>query len=418
MDIEYIIIQAGGMGTRLGALTANRPKALVPVNNLPIIFHLFQKYRDKKFIVIGDYKYHVLDRYLRNFASADYLLIRSEEKGNAAGIRDALEFIPGNTGFMLIWCDLILSEAYDVPKKDAACYVGISKSFPCSWRLKDGVLEKVSSTENGVAGCFVIDKKERLSKLPAGGSFTGWLKEQDIPLTPMDMYDSHEVGTPEDIREIDPGDNRCRPYNHMEFLEDKVIKTGLTPEGKNLIDRECRWYERVSEYGFDGIPRIYSLNPLTMERIHGVNIFRSTLNDAEKKQTIDRLVAALEQLHGYETAAPDYMGLQEDYFTKTIKRINGIRDVIPFNNEPYIMINNRRCRNVFLFQDALQTEVRDHLFDAQFGPIHGDCTLTNTMIDASGKIYYIDARGYFGKREKHLLYRQNFPIPQYLPQKV
>jgi hypothetical protein len=32
-------------------------------------------------------------------------------------------------------------------------------------------------------------------------------------------------------------------------------------------------------------------------------------------------------------------------------------------------------------------------------PIHGDCQLTNTMIDKSGRIYFIDARGYFGKSE-------------------
>ena len=63
-DIKYIIVQAGGKGTRMENLTRNKPKALVPVNNLPIIMHLFRKYSDKKFIVIGDYKYDVLKKYL------------------------------------------------------------------------------------------------------------------------------------------------------------------------------------------------------------------------------------------------------------------------------------------------------------------------------------------------------------------
>lgn len=65
--MEYIIVQAGGKGTRMQQLTANKPKALVPVDNLPIIFHLFKKYPDKKFIVIGDYKYDVLRKYLEAF---------------------------------------------------------------------------------------------------------------------------------------------------------------------------------------------------------------------------------------------------------------------------------------------------------------------------------------------------------------
>ena len=67
MDLNYIIVQAGGKGSRMERLTRNKPKALVPVNNLPMIFHLFKKFPDKKFIIIGDYKFDVLKRYLKEF---------------------------------------------------------------------------------------------------------------------------------------------------------------------------------------------------------------------------------------------------------------------------------------------------------------------------------------------------------------
>ena len=73
--MNYIIVQAGGKGSRMQILTRNKPKALVPVNNLPMIFHLFRKYPEKKFIVIGDYKYDVLEHYLREFADVDYKLV-------------------------------------------------------------------------------------------------------------------------------------------------------------------------------------------------------------------------------------------------------------------------------------------------------------------------------------------------------
>lgn len=68
MDLKYIVVQAGGKGSRMERLTRNKPKALVPVNNLPMIFHLFKKFQDKKFIVIGDYKFDVLKKYLYIFA--------------------------------------------------------------------------------------------------------------------------------------------------------------------------------------------------------------------------------------------------------------------------------------------------------------------------------------------------------------
>ena len=65
MNTDYIIVQAGGKGTRMEHLTVNKPKTLVPINNLPMLFHMFRKYPDKRFIIIGDYKYEVLKKYLK-----------------------------------------------------------------------------------------------------------------------------------------------------------------------------------------------------------------------------------------------------------------------------------------------------------------------------------------------------------------
>lgn len=62
--MKYIIVQAGGKGTRLKHLTKNKPKALVPIDNLPMLFHLFKKYPDKRFIIIADYHREVLREYL------------------------------------------------------------------------------------------------------------------------------------------------------------------------------------------------------------------------------------------------------------------------------------------------------------------------------------------------------------------
>lgn len=387
MYIGYIVVQAGGEGTRLGAMTKNRPKAIVPVNNRPIIFHLFEKYPQAKYIIIGDYKYEVMERYLRNFAKVDYLLVRAEGKGNVAGVRKALEFLPQDTPFMLLWSDLLLSEDWQLPEEIHECHVGVFKDLPCSWRMENGVLEKKATERNGVAGCFVFDKKERLEEVPKEGSFTGWLAGSRLPLTAMDMSGTKEAGTLKALQAMDSGENRCRPYNHMEFAGNKVIKTGLTEEAKKLIDREVNWYKKVSEYGFDGIPKIHALSPLTMERIDGDNIFKAELDDNQKRLAIDRLVEALDRLHHYEQAAPDYLGLQEDYYTKTLNRLHSIREVLPFANNQYIVINGKPCRNVLQFEDKFEESVRKNLFDAEFGPIHGDCTLTNTLIDKQGKIY-------------------------------
>ena len=136
--MNYIIVQAGGKGSRMQILTRNKPKALVPVNNLPMIFHLFRKYPEKKFIVIGDYKYDVLEYYLREFADVDYKLVcGSGHQGTCAGLKEALAYIPDNERFMLIWCDLVLPDEYEIPES-ANNIIGISKDFYCRWKYENG----------------------------------------------------------------------------------------------------------------------------------------------------------------------------------------------------------------------------------------------------------------------------------------
>ena len=45
-----IIIQAGGRGSRLRHFTWNKPKCLVSFEGKPVIFHLFEKFKDPIFI--------------------------------------------------------------------------------------------------------------------------------------------------------------------------------------------------------------------------------------------------------------------------------------------------------------------------------------------------------------------------------
>ena len=114
MNIEYILVQAGGKGTRLGRLTKNKPKCLVPVDNRPMIFHLFDRFPQAKFVIIGDYLFDVLDRYLYAFADVKYFTVKTGEAGTCAGIGAALECIPSSQPFMLIWSDLNLKNEGDL----------------------------------------------------------------------------------------------------------------------------------------------------------------------------------------------------------------------------------------------------------------------------------------------------------------
>lgn len=395
MDIEFIIVQAGGKGTRLMPLTKNRPKALVPVENMPLLFHLFQKYPDKKYVIIGDYKFDALQRYLETYATVNYMLIRSVGEGNAAGIKSALSLIPEHAAFMLIWSDLLLSEDFDPMLLPTGNYIGVTNRYACSWRYESGKLEKVSVQRNGVAGCFLFRSKEVLSELPEQGSFTKYLQTLPVSYESVDMGQAREMGTLEALR-TDSRENRCRPYNKMTFTDEQVTKVGLTKEAEVLIQREIEWYTKVDSLHFRGIPKIYSYSPLTLERIHGENIFKVQLDDSTKKIVIDKLYDRLDELHHLTVAAVNCHDMWEDYYAKTMRRLRSIRDVIPFANEKVITINDLACPNIYCYPGLLQDKVKRILQGGEFGIIHGDCTLTNTLLDTDNNIYFIDARGYFG----------------------
>ncbi len=394
-----IIIQAGGKGTRLEHLTYNRPKCLVPVHNRPMIFHLFNKYKDAEFIIIGDYKYDVLKRYLATFAKdVNYKILKATGQGNICGIKQALEYINENEQFMLIWSDLILSDDFSPELLPKGNYIGLLEGQTCSWSFVDGKLDKISSDKYGVAGYFIFENKTAFKNIPESGSFTTWLKNSAIELKALAMPKCPEVGTLDAIENLKDTQNRCRPYNKMKFTEDKVIKTGLTEEGKKLIDREIVWYKKMSEYGFSLFSKIYSYAPLTMEKIEGTNIFQANLTDEQKAKITDNLIEAVNKMHSYQMRSADSEDLIKEYYVKTIDRLNSIRDVIPFADKEYITINTKHCKNPIVFKDEFRKSVEEKLLDTIFCPIHGDCTLTNTMVDKNNNIYFIDARGYFGSQ--------------------
>ena len=394
-----IIIQAGGLGSRMKALTHVKPKSLISAKYMPIIFHLFKKYPNDEFIIIGDYKFDVLDRYLSTFAkNVNYMLIKPTTKGNAAGIKKAVSYIPDNEPFMIIWSDIILSDTFYINEITKGCQVGLV-DFHCSWSLKNGTLINESIPGKGVAGLYIFDNKSWFDDFPIEGSFTNWLAEKNIPLTPISLMGSIDVGTLEAYNEISTTLNRCRPYNKIEFIDGKVVKTGLTKEAEKLIEREIVWYKKMEMYGFEAIPKIYNTNPLTMELIRGKNIFLTEMDDANKKETIRKMVHALQTMHGYEKSSASAWDLYTEYLKKTIHRLQSIIFAIPFGNEQFIKINGKKCKNIMCNIDILRQAVLKNLMTTYYGPIHGDCQLTNTMIDDCGKIFFIDARGYFGKSQ-------------------
>lgn len=400
-EANYIIVQAGGKGKRMQYLTANKPKSLVPVNNLPMLFHLFRKYPSKKFIIIGDYKYEVMRRYLEAFADVDYLLVDARgNEGTCSGLCQAVSLIPEEEPFLLIWSDLILPEEFSLPTKDGN-YVGLSGDFRCRWKYENNEFCEEPSVERGVAGLFVFRSRKEIEGVPKEGEFVRWLKDEDRITDELTLSKTKEYGLIEEYNKLEK--KRCRPFNSMKEEGGRIIKEGIDEQGKSLAVREKAWYKFLEEIlskngkaGFDRIPKIYSFEPFVMEKIKGKNIYEyEDLTREEKKDILTKIVDMLKEIHGLGSIPADYFSMREAYYKKTVDRLSKIRELIPFADQREIIVNGRKCKNVYFYFAQLEEKCMGLPVES-FNFLHGDCTFSNMMLRDDTYPVMIDPRGYFG----------------------
>jgi glucose-1-phosphate cytidylyltransferase len=66
-----VVLLAGGLGTRLAEETGSRPKPLVEIGGMPIIWHIMKIYAAfglSEFIICAGYKGHMIKEYFANYA--------------------------------------------------------------------------------------------------------------------------------------------------------------------------------------------------------------------------------------------------------------------------------------------------------------------------------------------------------------
>lgn len=399
----HVIIQAGGKGTRLEGLTRNRPKCMVPVNNKPLLFWAFDAFKDQDLSVICDYKSDVLKRYLSAFGiSYKAKVISSDGKGTVSGIHQVVENIIDDEPVVIIWCDLLFDENFKIPsfltRKLEKNYLGISGTFPCRWSYASGEFKHEASSSQGVAGFFVFRNRHELKDIPSNGALVEWLASRQIQFEPFYLENVTEVGT---IKAFEASSKKvyCRPFNDVKLMDETVIKSGIDEQGLEIAKNERAWYQYVQDKGFDAIPKIYSYDPLIMERVKGRNIWEyNCLTFSEKKQIIDSVIDNLEKLHNLDHSVPSVRSdLDDNYINKTFDRLSKVQELVPFAKDEFIRINGRYYKNIFYNRDILKNLLESY-YPSTFRLIHGDPTFSNMLYDrVNRKCFLIDPRGYFGK---------------------
>ncbi len=392
--LKYVIIQAGGKGTRLGKYTFNKPKALLSINGRPLILNTMSTFHDAFFIIIGDYKYEVLRDYLRTFTKEKYVLLRANSQGTCAGLQEALRYIPSNTPFILTWCDLYFDSEYKLPEISLnKSYVGLSGTFKCRWSFKDSKFVEEPSVEHGVAGFFIFPEKSIIQDVPKEGEFVKYLSNKRVEFKPITLHHVHEYGTEEEYEKLlDVGVSR--PFNKITMYEDKVIKEPVDKKGLELARLENLWYEYVQQKDYKKIPKIYSTSPLTLQRLDAVHPFEKEPSE----MVLRNIVSALNELHCIQSKDLELASYYREYYQKTFERLYQVKNIIPLSNNENLKINGKAVPNPFYIEEDISKELEKY-YKEEFTIIHGDPTFSNTLVDKENNVWFIDPRGYFGYTE-------------------
>ena len=167
----HIIVQAGGRGSRLRHHTWNKPKCLVSVRGKPLLYHLFDKFPNAHFHIIGDYAYDQLEKYLEiNPPEISYTLRKTNEKGTCSGISNALKEVPKDSELLITWSDLIINDFPRMPITNLPVVI-TTQAFICRWTINDTGTLVEHPGSIGIPGIFYAARAEYFPEPPASGEF-------------------------------------------------------------------------------------------------------------------------------------------------------------------------------------------------------------------------------------------------------
>jgi len=396
----HVIVQAGGRGSRLRHHTWNKPKCLVSVHGKPLLYHLFERFADARFSIIGDYAFDQLERYLQvNPPPVHYTLVQASGSGTASGITQALADIPAGNPVVLVWSDLIVGELPAWPDTNKAV-VCTTSAFTCRWSLSNqGKLHENPSATDGIPGLFYFPQRRLLAPPPSGGEFVKWLAANLTEFEVLDCPNLQELGDFAALEKENDAAGFSRFFNRVIINEQTVSKQAIDANYQSLIEKELGWYAQASQLGFRRIPKLISANPFVMERVKGEHLYRITdLSPREQRAVfadyLDALISLHDKVH-IDTQAED---VADVYVKKTLSRVASVSSMIPGFERESMTVNGKKCRNVFApkYQGTIES-LLPRLQPAFFCPIHGDATFSNTLVDDKLRSWFIDPRGYFSK---------------------
>ena len=411
--LDYLVISASGKGSRLLPLTAHIPKLLVTYNNNCLLNNIVNYWKNytKKFIIIINEKYNTLVEFYLNMLDIEYRIINVElvdNYENSYTLHKALS----NSKFLhkkilITWCDIY-------PKNKLSKEIFKTKNIIFTYKnygryeAFNNIL--IKKPYGNVIGIYYFSDFTYLNKFNPKMDLCDCYKDNFGDFITHEIKDLVDIGDMDKlILFVNQNDQKyiTRYFNEItEYDEHTLLKKSVCQYGNKIIKREIDFYKYHNN--FPNIVKIvkYNRNSFLMENIKNSQQVISKFNKSLQYQQFELLkkcLSVVETLHNKESKqVTENIFLNDvniEFKTKIQTRLEKITPVLDYFsfidkvNNIEIKVNHNEIieklsNNIITF---LVENVKDYC------TIHGDCHLSNILINDNNDIFLIDPRGYFGE---------------------
>jgi len=414
--MKTLIIPCAGNGNRMSQYFFTKP--LLPLKQRPILFQIIDYWKpfiDQVVLVLNGKNKNLIKEYIDKYypdknLKIDYC-IQNRISGTYFAIKKAID-VAKNKELILNWSDVCLdinSDDVSFMDKQDNNLVFTTDKIACRWKVIDGKFfhdKEKKYTTNGIVGVFLIKNKDEMF-------YRYFENEREEELEILEALDEskfedfkyehfYDIGDSEkyslDLRKVDKN-SETRAFgsgNKMEIKENVVIKY---TSDKKLKENEENWYKNAN---FSFIPQVRSYDPLTLERLDAIPVHDKLISyptEDIEYLIISKLFLMVKEIHlSKGTEEGDFESSYNQYYAKTIKRLENVDFMFKSFNKDIIKINGRLYRNPLIVLKENEEKIKG-IFSKNFRFIHGDIQLCNTLIDKNNKLFMIDPRGYFGSKK-------------------
>jgi NDP-sugar pyrophosphorylase family protein len=209
-----VVVLAGGLGTRLGALARGLPKPMIRVAGRPFLEHVIDSFASRglrEFVLLVGHHADVIEAHFRRGDAFGVRIEYSREKellGTGGAVREASDLISDR--FVLTYGDVLRRFDYDrfVEEHPDNCLAAYPRISEGNTDAKNGVVTRFDKNAKDlpyVDAGFAVLQREVIDLLPSAGAcsfeqevYTKLAARRELEAEIVD-HDFYDIGSPEEL---------------------------------------------------------------------------------------------------------------------------------------------------------------------------------------------------------------------------